>query len=259
VKPDGRIAERSTGAVKVVARENMLAALRRVESNKGAPGSDGMTVEDLRDHLKVNWPAIKTSLISDAYKPQPVRRVEIPKPDGGVRLLGIPNVVDRLIQQAILQVLTPILDPTFSESSFGFRPKRGAHGAVRRAREYIDEGYRWVVDLDLAKFFDEVNRDKLMVRIWRRVKDNRVLHLIRRYLQSGLMLNGVAIASEKGTPQGVRSRRCSETSCSTTSIACSMIEVIASVATLTTATFMCGANGRENALCAASGNSSKIA
>jgi RNA-directed DNA polymerase len=216
VKPEGKHREQSAGAVQrkdetsgteslmeqVVARENMLAALRRVERNKGAPGNDGMTVDELRGYLKTDWVQIKTALLSDTYKPQAVRRVEIPKPDGGVRLLGIPSVVDRLIQQALLHVLTPIFDPTFSDFSFGFRPGRSAHDAVRVAREYIEAGHDWVVDIDLAKFFDHVNHDKLMVRIWRRVKDKRVLHLIRRYLQAGVMLNGVVIATEEGTPQG---------------------------------------------------------
>lgn len=216
VKPEGMHRELSAGAVRnndetsgteslmeqVVARDNMLAALRRVESNKGAPGNDGMTVGELRGHLKTNWERIKAELLTDTYKPQAVRRVEIPKPDGGVRLLGIPSVVDRLIQQALLQVLTPIFDPTFSDFSFGFRPGRSAHDAVKLAREYIEAGDEWVVDIDLAKFFDQVNHDKLMARIWRRVKDKRVLHLIRRYLQAGVMLNGVVVATEEGTPQG---------------------------------------------------------
>jgi RNA-directed DNA polymerase len=186
----------------VVARENLLAALRRVEHNGGAAGSDGMTVEELRGHLQANWPHLRAALLADTYKPQAVRRVEIPKPDGGVRLLGIPNVTDRLIQQALLQVLTPIFDPTFSDFSFGFRPGRSAHEAVKVAREYIEAGYDWVVDIDLAKFFDQVNHDKLMVRVWRHIKDKRVLHLIRRYLQAGVMLNGVVVATEEGTPQG---------------------------------------------------------
>ena len=216
VKPEGLHSERSAGAVQrkneasrtealmeqVVARENMLAALKRVRSNKGAPGNDGMTVDELHGYLKANWASIKAVLLADAYEPQAVRRVEIPKPDGGVRLLGIPSVLDRLIQQAILQVLTPIFDPTFSAFSFGFRPGRSAHDAVKLAREHIEAGYEWVVDIDLAKFFDHVNHDKLMVRIWRRVKDKRVLHLIRRYLQAGVMLNGVVVATEEGTPQG---------------------------------------------------------
>lgn len=186
----------------VVARTNMLAALRRVERNGGAPGSDGMTVENLRGYLKTDWVRIRAALLEDRYKPQAVRRVEIPKPDGGVRLLGIPNVVDRLIQQALLQVLTPIFDPTFSTQSFGFRPGRSAHNAVQCARDFIEAGNDWVVDIDLEKFFDRVNHDKLMVRIWKRVKDKRVLHLIRHYLQAGVMLNGVVVATEEGTPQG---------------------------------------------------------
>ena len=216
VKPEGRHRELSAGAVQrndntsgmqllmeqVVARENMLAALRRVERNGGAPGSDGMTVDELRGYLQSNWLHIKAALLADTYKPQAVRRVEIPKPDGGMRLLGIPSVVDRLIQQALLQILTPIFDPTFSEFSFGFRPRRSAHDAIKLAREYIEAGYEWVVDIDLAKFFDNVNHDKLMVRVWRHVKDKRVLHLIRRYLQAGVMLNGVVVATEEGTPQG---------------------------------------------------------
>jgi group II intron reverse transcriptase/maturase len=216
VKPDGRHREQSAGAVErndntsgteslieqVVARANMLAALGRVQQNGGASGIDGMTVDELRAHLQSNWLQIKAELLADTYKPQAVRRVEIPKPDGGMRLLGIPSVTDRLIQQALLQVLTPIFDPTFSEFSFGFRPGRSAHDAVKLAREYIEAGYDWVVDFDLAKFFDRVNHDKLMVRISRRVKDKRVLHLIRRYLQAGVMLNGVVVATEEGTPQG---------------------------------------------------------
>lgn len=216
VKPGGMQREQSLGVVRngdqpseteslmerVVARGNLLAALQRVERNKGAPGPDGMSVEELRPYLRENWEHIKAALLSDAYKPQAVRRVEIPKPDGGVRLLGIPNVLDRFIQQAILQVFTPIFDPTFSESSFGFRPKRSAHDAVKRAREYIEDGYVWVVDIDLSKFFDRVNHDKLMARIWRRVKDKHLLHLIRRYLQAGVLLNGMVMATEEGTPQG---------------------------------------------------------
>ena len=180
VKPDGTHREQSAGAVQrnddasgteslmeqVVARPNMLAALERVQQNGGAPGIDGMTVDELRAHLQSNWLRIKAALLADTYKPQAVRRVEIPKPDGGVRLLGIPNVTDRLIQQALLQVLTPIFDPTFSEFSFGFRPGRSAHDAVKLAQKYIDAGYDWVVDFDLAKFFDRVNHDKLMARIW---------------------------------------------------------------------------------------------
>jgi len=186
----------------VVARENMLRALRRVEQNRGAPGVDGVTTEQLRDLLKAQWPATREALLGDAYKPAPVRRVEIPKPGGGVRLLGIPTVLDRLIQQALLQVLTPIFDPRFSGSSFGFRPGRSAHDAVRRARQYVQEGYGWVVDIDVEKFFDRVNHDMLMARVARVVQDKRVLRLIRRYLQAGVMVNGVVMETEEGTPQG---------------------------------------------------------
>jgi group II intron reverse transcriptase/maturase len=186
----------------VVAKGNMFAALRRVQQNGGAPGSDGMTAEQLPAFLKTNWLDIKAKLLDDKYKPQAVRRVEIPKPDGGLRLLGIPSVVDRLIQQALLQVLTPIFDPTFSEQSFGFRPGRSAHDAVQCAKAFIEAGNDWVVDIDLEKFFDRVNHDKLMARMWKRVEDKRVLHLIRRYLQAGVLINGVVMASDEGTPQG---------------------------------------------------------
>jgi RNA-directed DNA polymerase len=186
----------------VVARGNMWAALRRVEQNRGAPGVDGMRVEDLRAHLKANWEVTRAALLDGTYEPQPVRRVEIPKPGGGQRLLGIPTVVDRLIQQALLQVLQPIFDPTFSEHSYGFRPGRSAHDAVKAAREHIEAGYDWVVDLDLERFFDRVQHDKLMDRVARGVKDKRVLRLVRRYLEAGVMVNGVCVATEEGTPQG---------------------------------------------------------
>lgn len=186
----------------VVARENMLRALKRVEQNRGAPGIDGMTTAQLRELLKAQWPAVKEALVGDAYRPKPVRRVEIPKPGGGVRLLGIPTVLDRLIQQALLQVLTPIFDPRFSDSSYGFRPGRRAHDAVRRARQYVEEGCAWVVDIDVEKFFDRVNHDMLMARVARVVQDKRVLRLIRRYLQSGVMVNGVVMETGEGTPQG---------------------------------------------------------
>jgi len=187
---------------KVVARENMLRALRRVEQNRGAPGMDGVTTEQLRELLKAQWPATREALLGDAYRPKPVRRVEIPKPGGGMRLLGIPTVMDRLVQQALLQVLTPIFDPRFSDSSYGFRPGRSAHDAVRRARQYVEEGYVWVVDIDVEKFFDRVNHDMLMARVARVVQDKRVLRLIRRYLQAGVMVNGVVMGTEEGTPQG---------------------------------------------------------
>jgi RNA-directed DNA polymerase len=186
----------------VVAHGNMQAALRRVEQNKGAAGPDGMTVKNLRPYLKTHWPTLKQSLLTGTYRPKPVRRVEIPKPGGGVRLLGIPTVVDRLVQQALLQVLTPIFDPHFSDASFGFRPARRGHDAVRRARQFARDGWDWVVDLDLEKFFDKVNHDILMSRVARRVSDKLVLGLIRRFLTSGILLNGVVVASEEGTPQG---------------------------------------------------------
>jgi RNA-directed DNA polymerase len=187
----------------VVERSNMIAALHRVESNKGAAGVDGMTVADLRAYLQGQWPEIRERLLAGSYEPKPVRRVEIPKPDGkGVRKLGIPTVVDRLIQQALHQVMSPIYDPGFSESSHGFRPGRSAHDAVKQAREYVREGRRWVVDLDLEKFFDRVNHDILMARVARKVTDKRVLLLIRRYLQAGVMEEGMTMASLEGTPQG---------------------------------------------------------
>jgi group II intron reverse transcriptase/maturase len=157
---------------KVLERDNMLQALRRVESNKGAPGSDGMDLKSLRPYLVEHWPRIKDELLQGTYRPAPVRRVEIPMPDGGVRLLGIPTVTDRLIQQALLQILTPIFDPGFSNSSFGFRPGRSAHQAVKQAQGYIEAGYRYTVDLDLEKF-DKVNHDILMARVARKVKDRR--------------------------------------------------------------------------------------
>jgi len=183
-------------------KENLNTALKRVESNRGAPGTDGMTVKDLRAYLKEHWLEIREALESGAYKPTPVRRVEIPKPDGGVRLLGIPTVIDRLLQQAIAQVLTPIFERKFSPNSYGFRPGRSAHDAILKAQEYVQAGNEWVVDIDLEKFFDRVNHDKLMARVAREVKDKRVLKLIRAYLNSGVMINGVVVDTEEGTPQG---------------------------------------------------------
>ena len=188
---------------KVLQRENMLRALRRVEQNKGAAGVDGMTVDELGAYLREQWPRIREEVLSGAYQPQPVRKVEIPKPGGGgTRMLGIPTVLDRLLQQALLQELHPIFDPTFSDGSFGFRPGRGTHHALERARAHIATGRRWVVDLDLEKFFDRVNHDVLMARVARRVKDKRVLLLIRRFLQAGMMEGGLVSQRVEGTPQG---------------------------------------------------------
>jgi RNA-directed DNA polymerase len=187
----------------VVEGRNLKEAYRRVVQNGGAAGVDGMTAEELKPYLQKEWLKIKELLVGDRYTPQPVRRVEIPKPGGrGVRLLGIPTVVDRFIQQAVLQVLQPIVDPGFSGSSYGFRPGRSAHQAVLKAREYVASGKRWVVDLDIEKFFDRVNHDVLMARVARKVKDKRVLRLIRRYLQAGVMAGGLAKPAWAGTPQG---------------------------------------------------------
>lgn len=186
----------------VFSKRNMETALARVKSNKGAPGIDGMRVDDLRPYLVKHWLEIREALESGTYKPRPVRRVEIPKPDGGVRQLGIPTVIDRLIQQAIAQVLTPIFERKFSSSSYGFRPGRSAHDAIQKAQEYVQEGNEWVVDIDLEKFFDRVNHDMLMARVAREVKDKRVLKLIRAYLNSGVMDDGIVEMREEGTPQG---------------------------------------------------------
>ena len=187
----------------VVERENMTLALWQVERNKGAAGVDMMTVEELRAYLHEHWPRIKAELLADEYHPQPVLKVEIPKPGNkGMRMLGIPTVVDRLIQQALQEVLSPFFEPSFSESSYGFRPHRSAQQAVLKAREYVREGGRWVVDIDLEKFFDRVNHDILMSRIARRIKDKRVLRLIRRYLQAGMMSAGLTTVRREGTPQG---------------------------------------------------------
>jgi RNA-directed DNA polymerase len=186
----------------VCERENCKQALARVKANTGSPGVDGMTVGDLPGYLKQHWPAIREQLLSGAYVPQPVKRVEIPKPDGGVRKLGIPTVLDRFIQQAVMQILQRRWDRTFSEHSYGFRPGRSAHQAVVQAQQYIAAGYRWVVDLDLEKFFDRVNHDKLMAKIAERVGDKRLLKLIRAFLTAGVMEGGLVSPVDEGTPQG---------------------------------------------------------
>jgi RNA-directed DNA polymerase len=187
----------------VCERENLKEALRRVKANKGSPGVDGMTIGGITDHLKQHWPAIREQLLSGTYEPKPVRRVEIPKPDGGgVRKLGIPTVLDRFIQQAVMQVLQKRWDRTFSGHSYGFRPGRSAHQAVAQAQQYIAEGYSWTVDFDLEKFFDRVNHDKLMGQIAKRVEDKRLLKLIRAFLNAGVMENGLVSPSVEGTPQG---------------------------------------------------------
>lgn len=186
----------------VVERGNLRLAYRRVVENKGAPGIDDLKVDEFGDWLKVHWPSVKTALLEGRYMPAAVRAVDIPKPTGGVRTLGIPTVLDRLIQQALLQVLQPVFEPGFSASSYGFRPGRSAHEAVLAAQRYVQEGRRWVVDIDLEKFFDRVNHDILMSRVGRQVKDDRVLKLIRRYLEAGLMRDGIAEMRTQGTPQG---------------------------------------------------------
>lgn len=194
--------ERNQLIERVLERENMKRALARVKKNQGAPGVDGMTVEDLEAYLKRHWPRIKVELLQGRYRPRPVKRVYIPKPNGGRRPLGIPTVLDRLIQQALHQVLSPIFEPDFSESSYGFRPERNAHQAILKAKAHQEEGKKWVVDIDLENFFDEVNQDILMARVARKVKDKQVRKLIRRYLQSGILEGGVYTTNRKGTPQG---------------------------------------------------------
>lgn len=186
----------------VVERENLKLALRRVVSNAGSAGVDGMKVKQLPEFLKLHWLEIRAQLLAGKYRPHPVKQVEIPKPDGGSRTLGIPTVLDRFIQQALMQVLQKSWDPTFSDSSYGFRPKRNAHQAVSKAQEHIQAGYSWIVDLDLEKFFDRVNHDRLMARVEERVKDRRILKLIRAFLTSGAMEGGLVSPRTEGTPQG---------------------------------------------------------
>jgi RNA-directed DNA polymerase len=215
-KPEGRKAEDGTAMAgnqspvvrgptmeEVLERENLRKALGQVRRNKGAPGIDGLTVEQLAAHLQEHWPEIRQALLHCCYQPVPVRRVEIPKPSGdGMRQLGIPTVLDRFIQQAVLQVVQRYLDPSFSERSYGFRPGRSAHQAVTRAQEYVAAGYRWTVDFDLEKFFDRVNHDRLMAHLARRIGDKRLLKLIRGFLRAGVMENGLVSPIDEGTPQG---------------------------------------------------------
>ncbi|MCP4896381.1 MAG: group II intron reverse transcriptase/maturase, partial [bacterium] len=186
----------------VCQRANLKDALRRVRQNKGSPGVDGMTVDELPVHLMSHWPMIRAQLLGGTYQAQPVKRVEIPKPGGGLRKLGIPTCLDRFIQQAVLQVLQKRWDRTFSEHSYGFRPGRSAHQAIVQAQQYAADGYRWVVDIDLEKFFDRVNHDKLMGRVAQRVSDRRLLKLIRAFLNAGVMENGLVSPTDEGAPQG---------------------------------------------------------
>lgn len=209
VRDEARLACRTQGGSgqedllqKALSRENMVKALKHVKANKGSAGVDGLTVEQTTEYLRTHWPQIREEILNGRYRPQAVRRVEIPKPEGGTRELGIPAVVDRLIQQALLQILQPLIDPTFSKHSYGFRPGRSAHDAVLQAQRYAQEGYRIVVDIDLEKFFDRVNHDILMDRLAKRIPDKAVLRLVRRFLQAGIMANGVVMERIEGTPQG---------------------------------------------------------
>lgn len=183
-------------------RENLWKALKQVQANKGSPGVDGMTVQKLPGYLAKHWPALREQLLGGTYQPQPVKRVEIPKPDGGVRKLGIPTVLDRFIQQAVMQVLQGQWDRSFSQHSYGFRPGRSAHQAVAAAQQHVADGYRWVVDIDLEKFFDRVNHDRLMASVAKRVADKRLLRLIRAFLNAGVMEHGLVSPTDEGTPQG---------------------------------------------------------
>jgi RNA-directed DNA polymerase len=186
----------------IIKRENLKRAIQRVRQNKGSPGIDGMTVRKLPGYLKKHWPRIREQLLAGTYQPRPVKRTEIPKPDGGIRKLGIPTVLDRFVQQAIMQVLQKYWDKTFSEHSYGFRPGRSAHQATSLGQQYVEQGYRWVVDIDLEKFFDRVNHDKLMGKLAKRISDKRLLRIIRAFLNAGVMANGIVSATTEGTPQG---------------------------------------------------------
>jgi RNA-directed DNA polymerase len=187
---------------RVLSRDNVQKAWKRVKANKGAPGIDNMSIDDFPEFARARWDSIRDSLMAGTYQPSPVKRVEIPKPTGGTRPLGIPTVLDRVIQQAIYQVLMPIFDPDFSEFSDGFRPGRSAHDAVRKVRDYIRQGYRMAVDMDLSKFFDRVNHDVLMHRVARKIRDKRILRLIGKYLRAGVVIKGRLEKSREGVPQG---------------------------------------------------------
>ena len=199
---NGELFDTSRLLEKVLARDNMLEAMYKVIRNKGSHGVDNMKADELREHVINTWNTVKSKLLEGKYNPSPVRRVEIPKPDGGIRLLGIPTVQDRMIQQAIAQILKEIYEPIFSKSSYGFRPGRGAKDAIKKSEEYINQGNKWVVDMDLEKFFDKVNHNILVRKLERRIKDQRLIKLIRKYLESGVLINGIKVSSEKGTPQG---------------------------------------------------------
>ena len=188
--------------MKLVSRDNLNGAYKKVKKNGGAPGVDGMTIEEALPYLKEHKEEITAQIIKGKYKPRPVKRVEIPKPDGGMRMLGIPTVVDRVIQQALMQVLTPVFEPNFSDNSYGFRPGRSAHMAIRQAKNYYEEGYKYVVDIDLAKYFDTVNHDILMDMVMTKVKERPIIRLIQAFLRSGVMADGIISPTEEGTPQG---------------------------------------------------------
>lgn len=233
---------------KILERNNLNIAYKRVKSNKGSHGVDRMKVDELLPYLKQNGKFLITSILEGTYRPKPVRRVEIPKPDGGVRLLGIPTVVDRIVQQAVAQVLTPIFEKTFSDNSYGFRPGRDAKQAIVKAKEYMDEGYKWVVDIDLAKYFDTVNHDKLMSLVAKEIKDKRVLKLIRLFLQSGVMINGVVNETEEKEDLLVL---CLVISCLRNWIESLRKEVINFVVMLMITISMLKAEKREKELCVA--------